>query len=153
MGNALKINLQPTVCNLCGGKVVFTSNAVIYGKPYGSGKCYLCTQCGAYVGTHAPRPHEAYGILANATMREGKKICHNIFDSMWHTRKERQDLYEKLAKEMGIPKEECHFGYFNLSQLQQAYTILINWRNKSNGFYGTGLYGRDQGRLRKTQSK
>ena len=48
------IDKYPTVCNLCGGKVIYTSNARIYGKEYGSGKCYLCTNCGAYVGTHKP---------------------------------------------------------------------------------------------------
>ena len=27
---------------------------------------------------------------------------------------------------MGIPVEECHFGYFDLEQLRQAYRILRN---------------------------
>ena len=68
------IDKYPTVCNLCGGKVIYTSNARIYGKEYGSGKCYLCTNCGAYVGTHKPRPREALGLLADAKMRTGKKM-------------------------------------------------------------------------------
>ena len=29
------IDKYPTVCNLCGGKVIYTSNARIYGKEYG----------------------------------------------------------------------------------------------------------------------
>ena len=37
------INTQPEVCNLCGGKVIYTSNARVYhGREYGSGYCYLC---------------------------------------------------------------------------------------------------------------
>lgn len=122
------MDLYPTVCNLCGGPVVYTSNAEIYGREYGSGKCYLCTQCGAYVGTHKPRPREALGVLADDRMRKGKMACHSVFDSMWHGKKKahkkRRDLYAWLAKQMEIPIEDCHFGYFNLEQLKQAYRIL-----------------------------
>ena len=39
------MNLSPKICNICGGKVVHTSNADIYGKQYGSGYCYLCIDC------------------------------------------------------------------------------------------------------------
>ena len=46
------IDLYPKVCNLCGGPVEYVSNAMIYGRQYGSGFCYRCQSCGAYVGTH-----------------------------------------------------------------------------------------------------
>ena len=122
------MDLHPTVCNLCGGPVIYTSNAEIYGREYGSGKCYLCTQCRAYVGTHKPRPREALGILADARMRAGKMACHSLFDSLWKGKgkagKKRQALYAWLAKQMEIPVGECHFGYFTLEQLKQAYRIL-----------------------------
>lgn len=62
----VKINLHPTVCNLCGGKVIFTSNGILYGgREFGSGKCYYCTLCHASVGTHEPEPDKAKGILAD----------------------------------------------------------------------------------------
>ena len=77
------MNLQPSICNICGGKVIFVSNALIYGKEYGSGKMYYCTSCGAYVGTHEPRPKEALGLLANAEMRDMKMKCHGLFDERW----------------------------------------------------------------------
>jgi hypothetical protein len=128
------IDLHPTKCNICGGHVVFTSNATIYGKEYGSGKCYLCTSCGAYTGTHRPRPREALGLLADEPMRKGKVFCHDLFDAMWRgkpkAQKKRKDLYAWLADAMGIPFEECHFGYFDLNQLRQAYSILKAVRNE-----------------------
>lgn len=43
------INTHPTRCNICGGPVTYGSNARIYGREYGSGYCYLCQSCGAYV--------------------------------------------------------------------------------------------------------
>lgn len=127
------IDIYPTICNICGGHVVFTSNATIYGKEYGSGKCYLCQSCGAYTGTHRPRPREALGLLADEPMRKGKVACHELFDSMWKgkkkAQKKRKDLYSWLADAMGVPVEECHFGYFNINQLRQAYRILLAVRD------------------------
>lgn len=41
---------KPTICRYCGSPVVFTSNAEIYGREYGDGKCYLCRNCKAFVG-------------------------------------------------------------------------------------------------------
>lgn len=72
------IDLHPTRCNICGGKVIYTSNARVYGRKYGSGMCYYCTKCGAFVGTHEPHPEVAYGILSNAKMRAAKKKLHSI---------------------------------------------------------------------------
>lgn len=123
------IDLYPTKCNICGGPVIYTSNARIYGKEYGSGFCYLCRSCGAPVGTHKPRPKEALGLLADGRMRKGKKFCHSLFDPLWQGKpkanKKRTDLYRWLAGEMNLPIEECHFGYFDIHQLRRAYRILL----------------------------
>lgn len=82
------IDTQPKICNICGGKVIYTSNAAIYhGRQYGSGYCYLCLNCRAYVGTHVPRPREAFGLLADEPMRKGKMMCHALFDPMWQGKK------------------------------------------------------------------
>ena len=123
------IDLRPMKCNLCGGKVVYTSNAVLYGRQYGSGYCYLCTSCGAFVGTHVPHPEEALGILADEKMRKAKIRCHDLFDLHWkdkgtESRRYRNALYHWLAKRLKIPVEECHFGYFDLEVLEKAYVIL-----------------------------
>lgn len=128
-----KINIYPTKCNLCGGKVIYTENDTIYGKRYGSGFCYLCTKCGAYVGTHKPRPKEALGLLADDRMRKGKMACHEKFDRFWKGKKnariKRAALYKKLAEEMDIEVTNCHFGYFALDELKKAYRIIRSWEN------------------------
>lgn len=129
------MELQPKICNICGkDSVIFASNKIIYGKEYGSGKCYYCTECGAYVGTHKPRPEEALGLLANKEMRDMKMKCHDIFDALWKTkdtRKEqcqtRNELYARLAREMNITIDECHFGWFDIDKLNIAYNILLTW--------------------------
>lgn len=126
------MDLHPEKCNLCGGKVIYTTNARIYGKKYGSGYCYLCTLCGAYVGTHKHRPKEALGLLSNREMRVLKCKCHEIFDKQWNNRPTlqqrraaRQIAYKNLAKSLKIPVAECHFGWFDKTMLQKAYQLLL----------------------------
>lgn len=129
------MELKPTKCNICGEEtVIYTSNKVIYGKEYGSGKCYYCTNCGAYVGTHKPRPEEALGLLATKEMRDMKMQCHDLFDAMWRNienkkeqHKARNKAYKRLARELNIPVEECHFGWFDMNMLTKAYDILLKW--------------------------
>lgn len=122
------IDLHPTTCNLCGGKVVLISNSKIYGREYGSGLCYFCTECGAYVGTHQPRPTEAMGVLSNKEMRDMKMKCHDLFDAHWkssrHKKIARNKAYSDLANKMHIKVSDCHFGYFDMEQLNKAYKIL-----------------------------
>ena len=122
-----KYEKQPTICNLCGGRVVFTTNDKIYGKIYGDGKCYLCTQCRAYVGVHKGTK-TALGILANDEMKEWKIKCHDLFDSFWKDgSNNRNYLYKKLATQMNIERNHCHFGHFNLAELKKAYSIISRW--------------------------
>lgn len=134
------INLQPTKCNICNGDVEYIKNSKIYGKSYGSGYCYHCKNCGAYVGTNKNKPVQALGILANEDMRKWKQYCHNKFDILWKGREEfchngkiykaikpkmsRGKAYIWLSKVLDIPSKDCHFGYFTLNQLKRAYAIM-----------------------------
>lgn len=127
------IDLYPKTCNLYQGKVKYAGNDIIYGKKHGSGYCYFCTACKAYVGTHRGNPRKAMGILANEEMRAWKIRCHELFDSFWKEpghkgKRRRSQLYIRLAGEMRIPAKECHFGYFDLNQLKQAYKIMERWQ-------------------------
>ena len=66
-------------------------------------------------------------------MREWKIKCHELFDSFWKDRdgagRLRKELYKRLADEMGIEYEMCHFGYFDIRQLKQAYQIIEQWKD------------------------
>jgi hypothetical protein len=68
------------------------------------------------------------GLLATTRMRQKKMKCHEAFDMVWRRKqlRKRQDCYRILATQMGIPKKQCHFGWFNESRLNQALVILQN---------------------------
>lgn len=114
-------------CPICGGFVIYTNNKAIYGKQYGNGKCYLCTECNAHVGVHGvDHPtRRPLGILATHEMSQLKMACHKYFDRAWRSKSiGRQTAYKRLAKQMGIAKKRCHFGWFNEDDLRKALTIV-----------------------------
>ena len=120
----------PTICAYCCAKVIFTSNAAIYGKEYGNGRCYKCTRCNAYVGVHTGTK-TPLGRLANEELRSLKMNCHNLFDRAWKgpsKRIERGDAYKFLAALLNIPAPECHFGWFDKPMLLKCLEILENPR-------------------------
>ncbi|MNP36420.1 hypothetical protein D3C76_1298080 [compost metagenome] len=122
-----KINIYPipTSCPYCSSSVVFTSNAEVYGKEYGNGRCYKCTSCDAYVGVHTGTDIPL-GRLANRELRELKKKCHTLFDPVWKLNKniKREQAYGRLANVLGIPHAECHFGWFDREMLHRSLEIL-----------------------------
>ncbi|MCI2234019.1 DUF3268 family zinc-finger domain-containing protein [Escherichia coli] len=81
---------------------------------------YLCDSCGAYVGCHkngdGKRP---LGRVANAELRKAKSKAHAAFDPLWKSGKiTRGAAYSALAKSMGIYKEQCHIGMFDVEQCE-----------------------------------
>lgn len=124
-------------CPYCGGKVIYTDNSRIYhGRTYGNGKCFVCINCGASVGVHGdcPPSHKPLGLLATPQMKHLKMSCHNLFDRVWKRHlKSRGECYRILAKKMGIPVKQCHFGWFNETDLKRAIKILRNkdWWQKN----------------------
>lgn len=119
--------LHPKICPVCGGKVEYTTTKNVYGRVYGSGYCYHCTQCGAATTTHKSRPEEAVGILADQKTKNMRTRCHNLFDKLWRDGNQRREKYKELAQALGIDEEDCHFGYMDYATLVKAQVILKKW--------------------------
>lgn len=120
-------NTRPTKCPLCDGKVTYGFMKDFGIKPYQSGRCYICTKCGAYVGTHRNNPKEALGLLSDGKTRTLRVICHDEFDKHYSTFRGKNMLYYHLSKEMGIKKDLCHFGYMEYDELIKALEIMKQW--------------------------
>lgn len=53
-----------------------------------------------------------------------RQQCHASFDVLWEFEiLPRRDVYRKLARHMGLPESECHFGMFDEAQCQQALAL------------------------------
>ena len=124
------INERPTTCNICGGDVIYGKMEDFQLKPYQSGYCYLCTRCGAYIGTHKHEPEVALGILGDPETRKLRAICHEEFKRHYMSLTARSTLYYMLATEMGLTLEECHFGHFTKEQLEKSMEIMkTKWKD------------------------
>lgn len=120
----MNYNPKPTKCNLCGGKVIY--NQASKDKSV-SGFVYYCTECHAWVGTYPHDKEIAYGPLADFDTRKKRAEIHDWFDKLWHNHEEREMLYGKLAKELGLEKEDCHFGNMDGETLDKALIIVKKW--------------------------
>jgi len=88
----------------------------------------MCTSCDSYVGVHSGS-RIPLGRLANKELRNLKMQCHGLFDPAWKgpaKRISRSKAYERLAKLIGIPQRECHFGHFDKNMLMKCIGILKN---------------------------
>ena len=56
-----------------------------------------------------------------------KSEAHKWFDKLWRNHEERDIYYQKLAKEMGIEYDKCHFALMNTDQLDRALVIIKKW--------------------------
>lgn len=52
---------------------------------------------------------------------------HRWFDKLWGNHQEREMLYDKLAQQLNIPIEQCHFSTMSKEQLEKALTIIKKW--------------------------
>lgn len=121
----LEQHYKPKNCNLCGGKV-----KLLYlgkGEKCPSGYIYKCMNCGARVSTYPKTPDVAMGLLSNKETGEMRIKVHRLFDKLWKTKYERNQLYEKLAQELEITLEQCHFGLMEMDMLEKVEQILLKW--------------------------
>lgn len=112
----------PKECNCCGSvEVALVANKEIYGRNYGEWPyAYLCRSCGAYVGLHLGT-NIPLGTLADEATRQARKECKAPFEALHKTGKmSRDEAYQRLADKLGIPKDECHFGWFDVEQCHKA---------------------------------
>lgn len=105
-------------CPYCGLPPVFTSSKEIYnGRDFGM--IYLCRHCDAYVGVHKGTT-TPLGRLADNQLRILKTKAHKAFDIYWFVSGERSKAYYSLAKVLGLKREDCHIGLFDIEMCEKV---------------------------------
>ena len=120
----------PEICGYCGGKVIFTDSAILYGG-VSRGDVYLCTNCNASVGVHKGT-NRPYGTLANAALKLKRRETHVVFDQFWKNQQmTRTNGYKWLAQQMQIPEYRAHIGIFDMQQCEQVLQICYKNQNEN----------------------
>jgi hypothetical protein len=123
--------IRPPLCPYCGEtSVLLRSSGELYrGRDYGP--AWLCRPCQAWVGCH-PGGIVPLGRLADAELRKAKMAAHGAFDPLWKRVKERGGdeargarvrAYAWLAEQMGLTREACHIGMFDVDQCRMVVEI------------------------------
>lgn len=117
----------PTICPHCGSAIKIVSNAEIYnGQEFGEWPwAYKCDGefCDAYVGMH-PFTNIPLGTLATHAMRDARKRAKAAFNPIWQSKcMTRSEAYAWLASQLGIPKGECHIGWFDVDACNQVVRV------------------------------
>src|SRR5690606_31986941 len=74
--------------------------------------------------THCPGWVDHYRTMADKELREARKEAKNLWQRVSSIEgMSRNQAYEWLAKKMGIPKQECHFGHFDLERCEIAFSV------------------------------
>lgn len=124
----------PIFCHHCGSRVEIKHHEEVYGKVCSEWPwVYRCAdempgvECDAMVGMH-PFTNIPLGTLATKPLREARQRAKALFEPLWineHDRiQSRARAYGWLAEQLGIPQEECHFGWFDLAQCARVIEIL-----------------------------
>lgn len=113
-------------CPYCNAETELVTGDVIYPHRIDlrDRQFYLCRPCDAYVGTHKGTI-KPLGRLANAELRRSKQEVHAVFDPLWRSgRKSRRQAYKELAEALGIDRDQCHVGFFDVDMCRKAIEVL-----------------------------
>lgn len=115
------------LCSYCGMLAeLLRDSSPIYGRDYGPvWRCRL--GCG-WVGCH-PGGCKPLGRIANRALRQAKQDAHRAFDALWRAKMEREGCRQKvarnagyawLAEQLGIARDLCHIGYFDIETCRRV---------------------------------
>lgn len=132
----------PSCCNqpsrLTDGREVYPHRPDLHEAPR-----WKCDVCGGHVGCH-PGTQKPLGTPATKELRDARSKLHEqMFDPLWKTAVEaggytettcqqrkrirqraRHRVYAYLADRLGLTRDECHIGMFNLEQCRAAWKAL-----------------------------
>lgn len=124
------------ICDYCERPASLVTGSAIYPhRPDLFHKSFWrCASCEAYVGCHPKARAGGAGLgdgsrplgrLANAELRAAKRRAHAAFDPIWKSGEMRRgDAYCWLSKVLGISKEKCHIGMFDVDGCEAVVTAV-----------------------------
>lgn len=124
------------ICPYCKKATKYVDSKIIY-KTRSYGMVYFCKPCDAWVGVHKDTDN-ALGRLANAELREAKKLAHFYFDKLWNAKilegfsksHARGKAYKWLSEQLGIPGHETHIGWMDIELCKKVVDVCKPYAEK-----------------------
>lgn len=134
-GPGLMASDRVVICEHCQKPAQFVSGRVIYRSRQDlfDRRFWYCIGCNAYVGCH-DGTDIPLGGLAKPETRSARILAHASFDRLWRERIfRRSDAYTWLAEQLGIDKDSCHIGMFDVATCNKVVTICDEkWEKEKN---------------------
>ena len=125
----MNLNTIPPTCPYCKklSKEITGKELYPHRKDLHSLKFYHCEACDAHVGCHK-RSGDPLGRLSNKELRMAKREAHYSFDPIWKRHHiSRAKAYGWLCEQLGMSKDMCHIGMFNVEQCKLTAKLSRKW--------------------------
>ena len=130
MGSAY-LHPQQVVCPECGAEMVLRQTLKFSHSDGSPRKFYGCSRWPDCKATHGAHPDgRPLGTPADSATKEARILAHEAFDPVWKKPASgllagmtREEAYEWLSIEMGIPFGDCHIGMFTKEQCEKVIYI------------------------------
>lgn len=129
-------SMKPVICDYCGKPAVFTKGESVY--PHRPDlkdmNFWVCSPCDARVGClRVGDGTKPMGRLADASLRAAKQKAHRAFDPIWKEgERSRSEAYAWLAHRLGLEKDECHIGLFDIRMCGKVVVVCKQLRNRND---------------------
>lgn len=134
-------------CQYCNRPAKLVDGSAVYPHRHDlkAKKFWNCTPCKAFVGCHEAGKYVVMhgkkiysdgtmplGVLANAELRQAKKMAHASFDPVWKeggmTRKQ---AYAWLSAQLGIEPDDCHMGMMSVETCNRVVDLCVRYQRES----------------------
>lgn len=112
------------ICDYCDEPAVLVDSSIVYKRSYGP--IWYCHEDQAWVGCH-PNTEIALGTLANKQLRNARKRCKRMLNSLWMPEgapMKRSEAYKWLSEAMDLRLAKTYVGMFNIEQCNLAYDLV-----------------------------
>lgn len=125
---------EPPICPECRRPAQFVTGRELFSRrpelaDHGFWVCYRDnTRVGCHPGTNSP-----FGDMVGPEVRKARQSVHAAMDPHWlqlpkrQRGKARDKAYRRLAKGLGLTKDEAHVGMFSMAQCVLALRVIESW--------------------------
>ena len=132
----MAIEVNPSQCPECGGKVILTTNHVVYGRAYGKQLVYYCQQCNSYAFTQKiDNEYKAMEMMKNKYRRKLEKEVISMFEERCKSYCFAEEVMPEIKRicisfikeKTGFEGQKFHFPTMSTSEIIKIKEVLSHY--------------------------